>query len=222
MISTTIEALGDRALLLRLGDTIDASLNRRVLALAAHIEAHRPAWMLDCVPTYASLAIFIDHDAFTGSPDPLIEAEAWLRHTVGSASAVATDSEQRVVEIPVHYGDDDGPDLLNTAGELNITPDELIARHVAPLYRVAMLGFAPGFPYLLGLDPALNAPRLATPRTSVPAGSVGIGGSQTGIYPCVSPGGWRLIGRTPLSLFDADRDPPSLLLAGDRVRFVPS
>jgi KipI family sensor histidine kinase inhibitor len=212
----TIEPLGDRALLLRLGDTIDASLNRRVLALAAHIEAHRPAWLLDCVPAYASLANFIDE-----FESPLV-AEAWLRQTIGSASAVATDLEQRVVEIPVHYGDDDGPDLLSTAGELGITPEQLIARHAAPLYRVAMLGFAPGFPYLLGLDPALNAPRLATPRTSVPAGSVGIGGSQTGIYPCVSPGGWRLIGKTSLSLFDATRETPSLLMAGDRVRFVPS
>ena len=215
-----IEPLGDHALLLRLGVTIDASLNRRVLALAAHIESHRPAWLLDCVPAYASLAVFIDPEAFARSPDPLIEAEAWLRHTIGSASAVATDSWQRVLEIPVRYGGEDGPDLDALASELDIPPRELIARHCAPLYQVAMLGFAPGFPYLLGLDPTLNSPRLATPRQTVPAGSVGIGGSQTGVYPCISPGGWRLIGHTPLLLFDAGRDPPSLLRAGDHVRFV--
>ena len=137
-----IEPLGDNALLLRLGDSIDAALNRRILALAAHIEAHRPAWLIDCVPAYASLAIFIDSEAFARSPDPLIDAEAWLRHTIGSASAVVTDSSQRVVEIPVHYGGEDGPDLDALARELNIATNELIVRHCAPLYQVAMLGFA--------------------------------------------------------------------------------
>jgi KipI family sensor histidine kinase inhibitor len=217
-----IESLGDNALLLRLGDSIDAALNRRILALAAHIQAHRPAWLLDCVPAYASLAIFIDAEAFARSSDPLIEAEAWLRCTIGSASAVAIDSSQRVVEIPVHYGGEYGPDLDALAHELQLAPNELIARHCAPLYQVAMLGFAAGFPYLLGLDPVLHAARLTTPRQAVAAGSVGIGGGQTGIYPCISPGGWRLIGRTSLLLFDAERNPPSLLRAGDHVRFVAS
>ena len=218
-----IEALGDRALLLRLGDRIDSGLNARVLALAARIEAQRLPWLRDCVPAYASLAIHIDDRAFPGQVEPLVAAEAWLRHLVETSSATAKESATvRVIEIPVHYGGDDGPDLDIVAQELKIAPQELIARHCAPRYRVAMLGFAPGFPYLLGLDPELNSPRLATPRSMVPAGSVGIGGSQTGIYPCASPGGWRIIGRTSLTLFDAARESPSLLVAGDHVRFVPS
>jgi KipI family sensor histidine kinase inhibitor len=124
------------------------------------------------------------------------------------------------VEIPVAYGGEAGPDLESAAAELGMTPTQLAQRHAAGEYTVAMIGFAPGFPYLLGLDPALALPRLPTPRTAVPAGSVGIGGAQTGIYPRESPGGWRVIGCTPLALFDPAREPPALLAPGDRVRFV--
>lgn len=123
------------------------------------------------------------------------------------------------VEIPVCYGGEYGPDLDALAEHARLSRDEVIGRHVAAGYTVAMLGFAPGFPYLLGLDPALHVPRRADPRTRVPAGSVAIGGAQTGIYPRELPGGWNLIGRTPLVLFDPDRDPPCLLAPGDRVRF---
>ncbi|WIG55610.1 MAG: Allophanate hydrolase 2 subunit 1 [Rhodanobacteraceae bacterium] len=121
--------------------------------------------------------------------------------------------------IPVCYGGDCGPDIDAIAEHAGLVRDEVIARHAAAEYTVAMLGFAPGFPYLLGLDAALHVPRRATPRTRVPAGSVAIGGAQTGIYPCELPGGWHLIGRTPLALFDPRRDPPCLLAPGDRVRF---
>lgn len=215
-----IEPLGDGALLLRLGDRIDDTVNQQVLALAAQIEAQRPSWLHDCVPAYAGLAIFIDNDAFSATDVPLAIAETWLRRLLESADAYVGAVDGRIVDIPVRYGGADGPDLATVAAELAIAPAELIARHSAPLYRVAMIGFAPGFPYLLGLDPTLNSPRLATPRSAVPAGSVGIGGSQTGIYPCAGPGGWRLIGRTSLVLFDASNESPSLLRAGDRVRFI--
>ncbi|HEY6894280.1 MAG TPA: 5-oxoprolinase subunit PxpB, partial [Rhodanobacteraceae bacterium] len=127
---------------------------------------------------------------------------------------------QRLVEIPVRYGGEYGPDLDALAHYAKLDAAEVIAKHTAATYTVAMLGFAPGFPYLFGLDDALQMPRRATPRTRVPAGSVAIGGAQTGIYPTELPGGWQLIGRTPLALFDAARDPPSLLMPGDRVRFV--
>jgi inhibitor of KinA len=218
-----IEPLGDDALLLRLGERIDVELNRRVLVVAARIESQRPPWLRDCVPAYASLALFVDTAAFPADRDPLAEAEAWLRSILAATKVGATlQLPPRTIEIPVRYGGQDGPDLDALALELGIPAREVIARHRAPLYQVAMLGFAPGFPYLLGLDPILDAPRLATPRHAVPAGSVGIGGSQTGIYPRASPGGWRLIGRTSLSLFDAGRDPPALLQAGDNVRFVES
>jgi KipI family sensor histidine kinase inhibitor len=121
------------------------------------------------------------------------------------------------VEVPVRY---DGEDLPEVARLTGLEPEEVVRRHTAPLYTVAFLGFSPGFPYLVGLDPALAVPRRDSPRTSIPAGSVGLAGDQTGIYPTASPGGWRLIGRTEVILFDPGRDPPALLGPGDRLRFT--
>ncbi|MFN3302958.1 MAG: 5-oxoprolinase subunit PxpB [Roseateles sp.] len=125
----------------------------------------------------------------------------------------------RLVEIPVHY---DGPDLAEVAAHCGLSLDEVVRRHAAADYVVYFIGFQPGFAYLGGLDPSLHTPRRAQPRTAVPAGSVGIGGAQTGIYPLATPGGWQLIGRTPLPLFDPRAEPPTLLAPGDRVRFVPT
>lgn len=211
-----VEAIADDALLLRLGDAIDGPTNACVHAVAARLGARPPSWLRDLVPAYASVGVFFD--------DSQVQADAvesWLRAALaplpgGPGSATAA----RTVEVPVVYGGEAGPDLESAAAELGLDPAKLAARHAAGEYTVAMIGFAPGFPYLLGLDPALALPRLATPRTTVPAGSVGIGGAQTGIYPRESPGGWRLIGRTPLTLFDPMCEPPALLAPGDRVRFV--
>lgn len=220
-----VERLGEDALLLRLGDGIDAATNARVHALAARIAASRPPWLHDVVPAYASLALFVDGDAFPADHDPLAEAGRWLdaaaSDLAAQGAADAIDARDRcVVEIPVRYGGDDGPDLDAVAAHAGLSADDVIALHCAGEYRVAMLGFAPGFPYLLGMDPRLATPRLATPRARVAAGSVGIGGAQTGIYPRGGPGGWRLIGRTSMTLFDAAREPPAALAPGDRVRFV--
>jgi KipI family sensor histidine kinase inhibitor len=212
-----LEAIADDALLLRIGDRIDPTINARVHALCARIRARRRVWLRDLVPAYASIGVFFD---------PLqIEMEAvaeWLRAQLEALSTdpQATAAASRTVEIPVVYGGEAGPDLNGAAAELGLSPMQLAQRHAAGEYVVAMIGFAPGFPYLLGLDPALALPRLATPRTLVPAGSVGIGGAQTGIYPRESPGGWRLIGRTPVTLFDPAREPPALLAPGDHVRFI--
>jgi KipI family sensor histidine kinase inhibitor len=218
------ERLGEDALLLRLGDTIDEAINARVHALAARIAASRPPWLRDLVPAYASLALFVDGDAFADDVDPLTEAGRWL-----DAQPLATDevddrerldADDRVIEIPVRYGGEDGPDIDAVATHAGLSVDDVIALHCKHEYRVAMLGFAPGFPYLLGMDSRLAMPRLPTPRARVAAGSVGIGGAQTGIYPRSGPGGWRLIGRTTMALFDAAREPPAALAPGDRVRFV--
>lgn len=210
-----IEALADDAWLLRLGDAIDERLNRRVHAMAARIRTAHPGWLRDVVPAYASVGVFFD-PALVGADD----ARRWLEASACAGADVDDDEvAARCIEIPVVYGGEAGPDLAAAAAELGLAPAELAARHAAGAYTVAMIGFAPGFPYLSGLDPALALPRLATPRTRVAAGSVGIGGAQTGIYPRESPGGWRLLGRTPLRLFDAQRTPPSLLAPGDRVRF---
>ena len=207
------EALADDAWLIHLGTTADAASSAHVHAIAARIRAAAPAWLRDLVPAYTSLGVFFDSSIDADS------ARAWLSAQC-RADIDTTASPSRIVEIPVCYGGVHGEDLDAAATELGIAPSELIARHAEAIYTVAMIGFAPGFPYLSGLDPTLALPRLATPRTHVPAGSVAIGGAQTRIYPRERPRGWRLLGRTPLRLFDAQRDPPSLLAPGDRVRFV--
>ncbi|MFC4728213.1 5-oxoprolinase subunit PxpB [Coralloluteibacterium thermophilus] len=225
MNAPRVERAGEEALRLRLDGGIDPGTHARVVALAQRLEADRPPWLLDVVPAYAELALRVDVERLAADrpgEDALARAEDWLRARLASPDddrAPATAA--RRIEIPVTYGGDAGPDLDALAAELGMPAEEIVRRHAGADYRVAMLGFAPGFPYLLGLDPALAAPRLATPRTRVPAGSVGIGGAQTGIYPRAAAGGWRLIGRTDLVLFDPQRAAPSLLRPGDRVRFVP-
>jgi KipI family sensor histidine kinase inhibitor len=215
----SIETLGEDVLLLRFGDAIDAGTNARVHAAAREVAALRPPWLRDVVPAYASLALFVDPDAFPATADPLDAAARWLRQLPLDCDAAGEPS--RMIEIPVLYGGTDGPDLEAVAAHAGLSIRDVIERHAAGEYTVAMLGFAPGFPYLIGLDPGLAMPRLETPRTRVVAGSVGIGGEQTGIYSRPGPGGWRIIGRTSAVLFDPLRTSPSLLLPGDRVRFVP-
>lgn len=218
-LPASIEALGEDALLLRFADVIDAATNARVHAAARLIDASRPPWLRDIVPAYASLALFIDLDAFPATADPLQAATRWLQQQ--SFDGDDTGMQSRLVEIPVLYGGADGPDLDAVATHAGLSSRDVIQRHAMGEYTVAMLGFAPGFPYLIGLDPTLAMPRLETPRTRVAAGSVGIGGAQTGIYPRPGPGGWRIIGATSAVLFDPLRTSPSLLLPGDRVRFLP-
>ena len=218
MGSPVLEAMGEDVVLLRLGTGIDAACNDAVHALVARLRVHAPRWLRDCVPAYATLALFVDLDELT--EDPVQAVADWLRAIDSAPSEVVT-ADPAVIGIPVCYGGEFAPDLAALADHAGLSPDDVIRRHHAPTYRVAMTGFAPGFPYLLGLDPRLAMPRLGTPRTTVPAGSVAIGGAQSGIYPHESPGGWRLIGRTPLRLFDARRDPPALLSPGQWLRFVP-
>jgi len=216
-----IEPLGETALLLRFGNGLDPKVNARVHAAASALRAAQLPGLVDIAPAYATLALHYEPaawlDANGGTPSRNLEAAVRAVLAIPPENAA---SEARIVEIPVCYGGDFGPDLDALASHANLPASDVIARHTAATYTVAMLGFAPGFPYLFGLDPALEMPRRESPRTRVPAGSVAIGGAQTGIYPSELPGGWQLIGRTPLVLFDARRDPPSLLMPGDRVRFV--
>ncbi len=214
----TISRLGDSELLLRWSSGDVAVCNAQVHRIAAALEQIRPSWLLDMVPAFSSLALIVD-PAF--NPAWLETAERWLTQRLPAALAVeVVKPDLRYIEIPICYEPTFGLDLAAIASACGMSINEVIARHCAPTYRVAMLGFAPGFPYLMGLDPALAMTRLPTPRTRVEAGSVGIGGDQTGIYPRPSAGGWRLLGRTPVTLFDPEREPPSLLLAGDELRFV--
>ncbi len=208
--------LGDTAVLVTLGDGIDDLLSARVRALGRTIDRAAVDGVRDWVPGYASLTVH--HDPARIGYGELCDILADLAET-------ATDEddarEPALHEIPVRYGGVDGPDLETVAAHAGIPAAEVVARHCRPVYRVALLGFLPGFPYLTGLDPSISVPRLPEPRRHVPAGSVGIGGSQTGVYPLASPGGWRLIGRTDARLFDPERTPPALLAPGDRVRFLP-
>jgi KipI family sensor histidine kinase inhibitor len=205
---------------LRWGDSADIAVNRQVHGLAKTLLAAAPPWLIDCVPAYASLAIFFDAAALPGH-DSSASVREYLQEILERPESPSDDSDSRLVEIPVCYGGEHGPDLDDLAVACGLSAAQVVEKHSRGDYLVAMLGFSPGFPYLLGLDAALESPRLATPRLHVPAGSVGIAGAQTGIYPNDSPGGWRLIGRTPRRLFAIDHAPPTLLQPGDRVRFVP-
>jgi inhibitor of KinA len=212
--------LGDRALLITLGYSIDDPTHRRVQAALARLDRAEIPGITEFVPAFASIAVHYDPAAWAeGSTTPpythVVSAlERALDHLGDGEPAPS-----RLVEIPVCYGGELGPDLDDVAARHGLSADEVVTLHASVDYRVHMVGFMPGFAYLGGLPQAIATPRRDTPRTAVPAGSVGIGGAQTGVYPLVSPGGWHLIGRTPLRLFDVSRDPAALLAAGDRVRF---
>lgn len=232
-----IEYLSEDAILLRFGDSIDEVTNARVHAAARALRKTALPGLADIAPAYASVLLRVAPGVHTDNEDNASPHAALLqrvREILDGVTAEKLDRGPRrdddhvttpsscdatVVEIPVCYAGDFGPDLVTVAAHAGLTPEAVITRHSEAGYTVAMLGFAPGFPYLLGLDPALHMRRRADPRLRVPAGSVAIGGAQTGIYPRELPGGWNLIGRTPLMLFDAHRDPPALLAPGDRVRF---
>lgn len=220
--SARIEPLGDCALLISFGAGMNPELNALALAAAESLRLAALPGLRDIAPAYASVCVHYDPCAWTDAARAQ-SAYACIAARIGAIvdnvqpmqAAAAAD----VVEIPVCYGGAFGEDLGALAAHAGLPEGEVIRRHAAAEYRVAMLGFAPGFAYLLGLEAALHAPRRASPRTHVPAGSVAIGGSQTGIYPRELPGGWLLIGRTPAKLFDPARDPPALLAPGARLRF---
>ena len=206
--------LGDSALLVQLGDEIDLAVNQSVHTLASLLDASSLEGLTETVPAYGTLLVHYD---------PLIlsdtELREWLRgklEQIGEANA----RKPRQILIPVQYGGEYGVDLDFVADYHRLSVEEVIRIHSESTYTIYMMGFTPGFPYMGKLDDAIVTPRLDTPRTRVPAGTVAIAGSQTGIYPIDSPGGWRLIGYTPLRLFDPDADSPFLFSPGDEVRFV--
>ncbi|MCD1259335.1 5-oxoprolinase subunit PxpB [Paenibacillus athensensis] len=220
--------LGDSALTVRLGEVIAPGLQERVRRLAAYIEERRFPGMIEQSSAYAALTIFYDpwvlYEAADRSALPCELAEAYVRELLDAFEREAADdgpAPGRLVKLPVCYGGEYGPDLPEVAAVHGLTEQEVVALHSGCEYPVYMIGFAPGFAYLGGLPDKLATPRRSTPRTRIEPGSVGIGGSQTGVYPLATPGGWNLIGRTPLALFLPRAAAPSLLEAGDRVRFIP-
>ena len=205
-----IVPLGDSALIVRVDDSLGA-----VLATMRKLEAANIPGVSDIAPAFASVAVFLE------SPENLEPASEAIGIALGKKRrAFAGTVKSYLIEVPVCYDEDFAPDLETVAQHCGLEPNEVVARHAAARYGVRCVGFTPGFPFLGGLPAKLATPRRKSPRPAVPAGSVGIGGAQTGIYPLRSPGGWNIIGRTPLRLFDVTREPAALLRAGDRVRFV--
>jgi KipI family sensor histidine kinase inhibitor len=206
---------GDSALVVEYGDRIDPALNRRVRELLLATEQAAIPGVVDLVPTYRSLLVC--YDPLTVSLEDLQDRLLELDTRRGELSL----GPPHVIEIPTVYGGEFGPDLGFVASHNQLTEREVVEIHASADYLVYMMGFSPGFTYLGGMSGRIAAPRLKTPRTAIPAGSVGIAQQQTGIYPVESPGGWQLIGRTPVRLFDPTRRPPVLVEAGDYLRFVP-
>ncbi len=204
--------VGERALLRAFPDPVPES-NVRALALASRIEAGRFTGVVDLVPGARSLLVMLD-----GEAEPTAELLAML----DEPGEAATSDPGEMHEILVRYGGEDGPDLAAVATHSGLSEAHVIAMHSGATYTVGFIGFSPGFPYLLGMPEALAMPRLETPRTRIPAGSVGIGGAYTGVYPQATPGGWRLIGRTDQVLFDPSRVPPAVLSPGATVRLIPA
>jgi inhibitor of KinA len=207
--------MGDRAFLIELGDGIGPEVNRRVRALFVELERLALEGMRELIPSYRSLLVIYDPLAATVSDFTRHIEEAW------AGLDPARLPPPKTMRVPVVYGGACGPDLDWVADYHGITPQEVIRLHTQPTYQVYMIGFTPGYPYMGELADALVTPRRDTPRVKVPRGSVGIAQKQTGIYPVASPGGWQIIGRTPLALFDPKRRPPSALEMGDLVQFYP-
>ncbi len=217
-----ITPLGDSALIVELGDAITESTHLRVQAAWRALAAEPLPGVSEAVPAYTTITLFYDPALVVQAGAPADEIVPWLGERVRERlknPPKTAKAKSRTVEVPVCYGGDFGPDLGRVAAQAKLFPDDVVKRHAKAEYRVHLIGFAPGFPYLGGLPKELRTPRHAKPRMAVPAGSVGIGGEQTGIYPQATPGGWNLIGRTPLRLFRPENDPPVLLQAGDIVKF---
>jgi inhibitor of KinA len=214
--------LGDAAIVVQLSQTIDPVIQSSISALTTYLYEHPFNGFIELVPAYTSITVYYNPWVVSrkGKIDPYQKVVEILQKSLTIAPATSDLTATSVKEIPVCYGGKFGPDLEFVAVHNQLSVAEVIALHTAETYIVYMIGFAPGFPYLGGLNNKIATPRKQMPRTTIPAGSVGIAGEQTGIYPMQTPGGWQLIGRTPEKLFDPARSKPSLLQAGDRVKFV--
>lgn len=211
-----IYPMGDKAITVKFGDEISEEINKRVIAFSQFLSTHRDHSVMEWVPTYTDVTIY--YNPRQSTYDQMEEkVRKWLSKEFSQQSELL-----RRVFLPVLYGGDQGPDLEYVAEYHELNQDEVIRIHTSIDYRVYMIGFAPGFPYLGGLPEILHTPRLEKPRIRIPAGSVGIAGKQTGVYPLSTPGGWQIIGHTPVPLFNKEQEEnPILLRAGDFIRFFP-
>lgn len=215
MQNIRILTAGDSSLLIEFGKEINPEINRRISATIQLMKEQHIEGVVDMIPAFCSL--LVNYDPRVISYDEIRER----MQALVSVDAKAGEVRKKVFEIPVCYGGEYGPDIKNIAEHAGLSQEEVIRLHSSRDYLIYMLGFLPGFTYLGGLDERLHTPRLANPRIRIPAGSVGIGGSQTGIYPLDSPGGWQLMGMTPVKTYDPSRQTPILVEAGNYIRFVP-
>lgn len=206
---------GDSSLLIEFGDEISPEINKKITATVQLMKAQQIEGVVDLIPAFCSLLINYDPRIITYE-----SLQKRMEHLV-KLDVTAEQASKKVIEIPVCYGGEYGPDIENIAEHAGLTVEEVIKIHSSRDYLIYMLGFLPGFAYLGGLEECLHTPRLANPRIKINAGSVGIGGSQTGIYPLDSPGGWQLLGMTPVTVYDPLREVPILYEAGEYIRFVP-
>ncbi|HZG80815.1 MAG TPA: 5-oxoprolinase subunit PxpB [Brevibacillus sp.] len=232
-MEATFQPLGDQAVVVQFGTTMSLEAYQQVRRVALILDRHPIPGMVEYIPAYTTITIFYNPQALydwyqkhaarerAEESDSLYQVMCNLIREQLKQATVVSAGEERTVEIPVCYGGELGPDLSDVAALNQITEQEVINIHAGGDYLVYMIGFAPGFPYIGGMSERIAAPRRKSPRLSIPAGSVGIAGKQTGIYPMETPGGWQIIGRTPLRLFRPEDGTPSLLQAGDRVRFYP-
>jgi len=218
-----ITALGDRALIVEVAHRIDDEAASKIHQVCAWLSEACFPGVTELVPAATTVTVFYDPVALKDSGAPKHDLAGWLSARLTERLALLSEAvalpQARRIEIPVCYGGDFGPDLESISVRAKRSPEEVVTLHSEAEYLVLQLGFAPGFPYLHGLPEALRFPRRETPRTRVPAGSVAIANGQSCVYPCEIPGGWHVLGRTPLRLFAADHEPPTLLRPGDRVKF---
>lgn len=224
-----VTPLGDSAVLIRVTEDFDDAPERaleKVLAAQQSLVAAKIPGALEVAPAYTTVSLFYDPAGAIEAGAPIENVFGWLemqiRKAIGKSEGIGAKlSKTSVIEIPVCYDNEFGFDLEEVSRRAGLSPDEVVDLHSGAKYRVHCVGFIGGFPFLGGLPPKISTPRRETPRKEIPAGSIGIGGKQTGIYSIKSPGGWNIIGRTPLRMFDSQKNPPVLLRTGDRVRFRP-
>lgn len=219
-----IKPLGDSALIVQLGEGIDTTIHEKVKSLSNLLTKHPFDGLIEFVPAYNNITVYYSpYEVRKANPNGLLAYQKVSSHMENLVQQITIGSklETRIVKIPVCYGGELGPDLEHVANYNHMSAEDVIRIHSESDCLVYMLGFAPGFPFMGGMDERIATPRKETPRLSIPVGSVGIAGKQTGIYPLVTPGGWQIIGRTPLDLFLPEMSPPTLLQAGDKIHFVP-
>lgn len=219
-----LHPLGENAVMIELGNEINIETQQKVQFITSLLDDFPPKWMIEYTPAFTTVTIFYHPmevmEAYQGPELPYAKACSYINDLLKDLT-LRKSVPTRVVEVPVCYGGEYGPDLEHVAKINNLSTDDVIHLHSSGDYLVYMIGFAPGFPYVGGMSAKIAAPRRESPRLKIPARTVGIAGMQTGIYPIETPGGWQLIGRTPLELFQPDQESPSLLKAGDKLKFFP-